>query len=468
MPPDADPPQPSPDFDRHFRRAVWFGYALFALIACIVHANKAAEDRTSIVRWRHQLDHLFEGTTIYSKYYFPNPPIFPIMIYPISYLSPVQTAVVWFGLKAALAAACVLACIRMAWAPTRPLVSTAQLAIVLIALRPILSDLHHGNNNLLILSLIVGGLYAWRKGLDVLGGLSLALAICIKITPALFLPYFAWKRQWRLLMAATVGMFVFTAVVPSVVLGPMSNYRCLKTWWGNMLSPYVEDGVVSKQEVNQSMVGVLSRVLTEAGEAKYHGYGVQLNEAGLNLAAWSPSAVGRLTKGLSVALVLALGFLCRTPTARRDDPRLLGEFSLVVLTMLFVSERSWKHHYVTMLLPVAYLACRAAMPSTSRRDRWLLIGALGLAAALMATTSSELGWLIPGVKDGQRVAKGYKVAQFYGMFLWSGVALYAATAWRVVAERRQGAERLAIPGPHRARVDALAPSLARGRQNLPG
>ena len=436
--------------DRHLSRGVWIAYALFALGACVVHANKAAEDRTAIVRWRHQVEHLFEGTAIYTKYYFPNPPIFPILIYPISYLTPVQAAVGWFALKAALAAVCVLACVRMARSTTTPLASTAQAAILLIGLRPILSDLHHGNNNLIILSLIVGGLYAWRRGLDVLGGLSLALAISIKLTPALFLPYFAWKRQWRLLMGAALGLCLFVQVVPGAVLGPRTNIRCLRAWAANILSPYVEDGVVSKQEVNQSMVGVLTRVLTDAGEAKEHGYGVQLSEAGLNLAAWSPRAVAGVTKGLSVALVLALGFLCRTPTARRDDPRLLGEFALVVLTMLFVSERSWKHHYVTILLPVTYLVCIAASPSATRRVRWGLIGALGLAAGLMATTSSELGWLIPGVRDGARVAKGYKVAQFYGMFLWSGVALYAATAWQVLAERRASAAVSAIPGPHRA------------------
>ena len=57
-----------------------------------------------------------------------------------------------------------------------------------MSFRPILSDLHHGNNNLVILFLIVGALYAWRKGYDVLAGLSLALAISYKLTPALFVP----------------------------------------------------------------------------------------------------------------------------------------------------------------------------------------------------------------------------------------------------------------------------------------
>ena len=62
-----------------------------------------------------------------------------------------------------------------------------------------------------------------------------------------------------------------------------------------------------------------------------------------------------MIKGVVIAFVALLALLCRTRTTDRRDPRLLGEFALVVLTMLFVSERSWKHHYVTVLLPITYL-----------------------------------------------------------------------------------------------------------------
>ena len=57
--------------------------------------------------------------------------------------------------------------------------------------------------------------------------------------------------------------------------------------------------------------------------------------------------------------------------------------------------------------------------------------AMVLSALLMATTSSELGGLFA---DGQ----GHKIAQGYGMFLWAGVVLYIATAWRVWVERDDG------------------------------
>src|SRR5207249_4977305 len=116
--------------------------------------------------------------------------------------------------------------------------------------------------------------------------------------------------------------------------------------------------------INQSMVGVLTRLLTDG---KMGGrYGLQLD---LNVVAWDRTTVVLLIKALSVAWVGLLAFLCRTRTDRRDDPRLLGEFSLVVLTMLFISERSWKHHYVTLLLPYTYLVYRVAAAGVSARAR---------------------------------------------------------------------------------------------------
>jgi hypothetical protein len=171
------------------------------------------------------------------------------------------------------------------------------------------------------------------------------------------------------------------------------------------------------------MVGVLTRLLTDT-KLGTNRYDVHLD---LNLVAWPRPLVGLLLKALSVGLVGLLALFCRTRAERRDDPRLLGEFTLVVLTMLFVSERSWKHHYVTLLLPYTYLTYRVFLAGVPRWSRVLLATALAMSALLIATTSSEFGGLFA---DGQ----GHKIAQGYGLFLWAGVVLYIATAWRVWVE----------------------------------
>jgi hypothetical protein len=113
--------------------------------------------------------------------------------------------------------------------------------------------------------------------------------------------------------------------------------------------------------------------------------------------------------------------------------------------MLFISERSWKHHFVTLLIPYTYLVWELYFPSKRPGSRWGIGGALCGSFLLMATTSTEFGGLFA---DG----RGHEIAQGYGMFLWAAVILYAAVAWRLHA-RGYGKAASLLPttaeaGPH--------------------
>lgn len=413
------------DPDLHLRRAVWTATSIILIVAGVFYGIKAAEDRSAFVRWRHQVLQLDQGVNIYDEMFFPTPPIMALMLYPMMLPPPVVGALIWFVLKGVMAVASALLCFRMAREAGQRVPSWVEGLVLFLACRPILSDLHHGNNNLLILFLIVFSLYSWTKGRDGWTGLALALAISCKVTPALFVPYFLYKRSWKTVGWTFFGLFLFFFVVPSLFLGPAFNLELLVMWWNRIIRPFVSENVVGAMEINQSMVGLVTRLLTE-GKADGR-YGTRLD---VNILSLDPQLVAMIAKGLALGFVGLLAFLCRTKTTRRDDPRLLGEFSLVVLTMLFVSERSWKHHYVTLILPFSYLVMRACMADVGPRARAALIASLAGAMLLMATTSSELGgWLAGG--------QGHKLAQAYGMFFWAGAVLYAATAWRVRVERAE-------------------------------
>jgi hypothetical protein len=414
------------DLDRYLRRAVWGVALLIAIVAAMFYVNKAGDGRSAFIRWRHQVLDFWGGVNIYDAQMFPNPPIVPLTLLPLMTLPPVAGALCWFVLKTALTAISVWICFEIIRPPGRPLASWIQAAILFFSLRPILSDLHHGNNNLVILFLIVATLQAWRNGYDVLAGLMLALAITYKVTPALFVPYFAYRRSWRTVWATVLGIGIFLLIIPSLLIGPEFNGQCLGMWWHRMLCPYLTKGVVGDQEMNQSMVGVLTRLST-APRGLTGPYARKLE--GLNVVTWAPHVVSVVVKLISLGLVALLAILCRTKAERRTDPRMMGEFALVVLTMLFVSERSWKHHYVTLLLPYTYLLYEFGVArGVTTRARVLISVAVWGSVLLMATTSNDL--------SGRLVQpEAHKIAQGYGMFLWAGVALYLATAWRVWVER---------------------------------
>ena len=426
--------EPAPDstlttWPAKMQRLVWAGWTVAMLVAAFTYAWKAADSRSAFIRWRHQVLEIGDGVDIWARYYFPNPPIVPLMLYPLMVLPPVVGAMIWYGLKVAMVAWCVVFLTRMVKGKDGPRLPAWGLALILVAsLRPVLSDLQHGNINLLILFLVVATIEFWRRGKDLPAGVTLALAICTKVTPALVLPYFLLKGSWKSVAwcLATIPIFLF--VIPSTILGPTYTLKGLNSWRSNIISPFVEGDVIkSTQEVNQSMVGVLTRLLTESRELAPHGNGG--TQFDLNLLDLDHEKVARFVKGLAICVVLLGAFVCRTRYTDRGDPRLLGEFSLVVLTMLFVSERSWKHHYVTLILPLTYLCYRIATPLLDLKTRKQLMGVVALFAILMATTSSEFGGFFAG-------GQGHEYALYFGMYFWSGVVLYIATAWRVWTERK--------------------------------
>jgi len=98
----------------------------------------------------------------------------------------------------------------------------AKALVVLLSLRPIMGDLIHGNVNLFILFLIAASLFAFGRRRDLGGGLLLGLAIACKLTPALFVPYFLWKRSWKMLIGCAAGLGLagaFTKVLAGMLFG---------------------------------------------------------------------------------------------------------------------------------------------------------------------------------------------------------------------------------------------------------
>ena len=413
----------------------WIVLSLALLFAglSIPYAIKASGQRSAIVRWTPQLQQLDEED-IYQRYGYPNPPIMAILLWPLAEMPPLAAAMLWFYLKVGMTLLALRWVFRLVERHDRPFPPWAKLLATLLGLRPIMGDLSHGNVNLFILFLVVAALYAFHRGRDVSAGVVMALAICCKVTPALFVPYFAWKRAWRALAGCALGLALFLGVVPGVVLGSERNARDLASWFEAMVIPYVRDGVVTSKHNNQSLPGLVYRLATDS--PSYVSYAgekyvpVQYD----NFASLSPETARWIVKGCMLVFAVAVVLLCRTATCQRRGPlalpsppeaggegrvrggwRLAAEFSLVLLGMLLFSERTWKQHCVTLVLPFAVLTYYLAACCTTPRLRAYLIATLALVAVLMATTSTGL-MALPAAK----------AAQVYGAYVWCYLLLAAA------------------------------------------
>jgi alpha-1,2-mannosyltransferase len=401
-------------------RQQWFVLALLTFFVGLSIQYSLKTTRSAIVRWHNQLDRMNDGENIYESYNYPNPPIMALFLKPLIHLSPNAAALTWFYVKVAMTLLAFLWVFRLVEASGQPFPRWAKALTVLLSLRPIMGDLQHGNVNLFILFLVVGALYAFHQQRDVLSGVVIGLAIACKVTPALFLPYFVWKRAWRALIGSVMGLVLFFFVVPSCFLGWQENATQLQSWFERMVQPFVAGGFVTTEHNNQSLPGVVYRLTTHSPSfSTFVNDGVKdvytptdyhnLLDLKTGTARW-------IVKGCMGLFALLVVWSCRTPIRQRDGWRLAAEFSIVVLGMLLFSERTWKHHCVTLLLPFAVLCYHLAVCRPSRGMSVFLIATLTAVTLLMASTSTSLfGW--------DNVAK---LAQVYGAYVWSYMLLLAA------------------------------------------
>src|SRR5207247_1514186 len=126
--------------------------------------------------------------------------------------------------------------------------------------RPLLGDLEHGNVNIVVFFVVTAGLWAFRHRHDRAAGLAIGLAAAFKVTPALFIPYFAYKREWRVVLWSCLGLGLFLLAAPALVLGPAKNGELVVSWTKVMVKPYVLDGVVETVQTNQSLPALFLRL----------------------------------------------------------------------------------------------------------------------------------------------------------------------------------------------------------------
>jgi hypothetical protein len=428
MDPDTVTRSLSPSWQR------WFAGGLLLLFAAVSvqYTLKAANGGTAFVRWRDQIQEFDSGENPYQRHNYPNPPIMALLLWPLVQLPPVVGALCWFYLKVGMTLLALHWVFRLVEAPGQPFPPWAKALTVLLSLRPILGDLNHGNVNLFILFLVVAALFNFHRRRDVIAGTVLALAIACKVTPALFLPYFVWKRAWKAVAGCVAGLALWFWLVPGCVLGFAKNTELLHSWVDVMIVPYVAQGTVTSEHNNQSLPGLIFRLATHSPSAITFVNDQPVPVSYHNLVTLDPVVARWIVKGCMVLFAGLVIWTCRTPTMPRASWRLAAEFSLVVLGMLVFSERTWKHHCVTLLLPFAVLSYQLAICRQSPRLRAYLLGTLAAAALLMASTSTSL---FGGEErtpfnraDPQWVEHGAKLAQVYGAYVWTYLLLAAALA----------------------------------------
>jgi hypothetical protein len=232
--------------------------------------------------------------------------------------------------------------------------------------------------------MMVGGLYAIWLGRERLGAVWLGLAIALKVTPGLFVPFFIWKRQWRLALYTTLAACVWIAL-PMVWMGPASWWDHQVTWTrvaaGSVIGLKTEYTTINEDNIRNSGLnpGLMRYLVTLPPD-----HPLRKDDPGyvpvLDLA---PPQARAIVLAAIVGLLTVFGWQTRARSGGRSHPEWLRECGAVLLLMLFLSPLTWIQHLPWLIPALYWIVARAASVEGFGRAGRAALGLYTLIALLV-------------------------------------------------------------------------------------
>ncbi len=423
------------------------------------------ETKGAIPRWLQAVDPLWQGKNIYSVgdasdestvHLHPNMPLVPILLTPLAHLPPMAVAVIINLLKILL----VFASIRMLWEVAshggqRPVLWVVALG-VLWAILNIAADFQHGNTNIFVLAAISLHLWLYRRGREAWAGASLALAICLKMTPALFVLYWLYQRGWKVLGGVVVGLAMLAVVIPAAALGPIHAAELTHEWLNNLIVPGLVKNTSYPVHINQSLPAMMNRFFQPEGSPAGNiwwnpddvpNYG-DLARTGnvppgqrqwITLASLTPRTVQTLTRLAQFAIVCLMAWAIGLGRLARDDVRRGLHYGLVALGMMLLNQRTWDEHAAVLLvatLPLWTAIGFGRIGPAARRAAFALAMAGGVIYWLTRQEPLRLLSRLAGKHTNDEFKGWANVAEAYGGAFYFFLLLLVATAVLAIALKK--------------------------------
>lgn len=400
------------------------------------------QHRGAIGRWRFDVQQFWKGQNIYlaplqagqelkrpndawpAKH--PNMPVVVVALTPFYTLSPPMTALAWNVLKLGALAAAALMAAAVANHGGRRMPDWVALLAFLAAANFIVSDFQHGNTNVFVAAAVVGHCYAYRRGRDGLAGLLLAIAICLKLTPALFVLYWLWQREWKLL-AATFLALPLLILSPALIVGWPFYAESMATWWTTTIGPGLSGTQWYPASINQSIPGIVARYFLGGDNGNFlwapDDEPVPTEFGWITLIDLGPFWAKRLLQVLQAIVVIVSFWAIGMRRPLRDDGRRALHYGLIVTMIMLLNQRTWDHHAAPMIITyfaLAYAAWCAHATRTWRRG--IGYGLLAVSALALLSGDDPMKLLFGEAGSDRAAAYGTTFWHFLGMWILSVVA----------------------------------------------
>jgi alpha-1,2-mannosyltransferase len=331
-----------------------------------------------------------EGTFIYAGgLHVPYPPFWAMFWAPWTLLSLEAAQVFAFlilGIGSLTAFSVILIRIGHRIIPAPDDRITIALCVALVfAARFILRDLTESGPNLFLWSVVWAGILLNLGGRWVAGGILIGFSAALKLTPAIFIPYFLLKREWRTATAALVTAAVLSAS-PGLFRPPSLFWQEMRTWasnaWGGVTSLDPSGTILDKPPIgNLGLRSALARFFQRYPA----GHPLSVDHPGfIQFLDLSPQGAGWLVRCLMLAFLGLVAWRFRRRASDAGHPMVLPlELATVSALALLYSPITWIQHCVS-LLPALFLLvlCSLQWNRVSRWMWWALLTYLVFALAL--------------------------------------------------------------------------------------
>jgi hypothetical protein len=279
------------------------------------------------------------------------PPFLAFLCIPLTVVPPLAVDILWFTLNLVLIAivirqsTVVFQGTSFSALSRRDQWSLAAFGI-LLSLRYLVRNAQDANINIVLLSLILGGLYLMRTRSNPAWGALIGIAAAIKILPAVFVVYFLARREWKAI-AYLLGAFVVASVLPIVLTGPEKLVEYMSSFSAYSQSQFTPRGLEIE---NFSIWGFLGRIFSH--NKAFDGAGgiaVFVNLVDL------PLPVLRVSVYLINLLFLVVLYRVGRRESADNGRGGTGGIVLCLLVMNLVSILTEDHHTVAFMVAYMYV-----------------------------------------------------------------------------------------------------------------
>lgn len=388
-------------------------------------------------RWRNDIQAFWKGENIYLPIpstgqqvtgerdgwpvEHPNMPLVVVLLTPFVLLPAPAIAGVYALIKLIAWVVSLLMVLQLISAKHRLLGGGAALLAFVAAWKFFNGDISHANTNIFTAFFIVLHLWLYHHKHDIAAGTALAMAICLKLTPALFAVYWLYQRQWKLLITSGVAFIILT-LSPALILGWQRLVEDLLSWWTYVIRPATLGGSWWPTNNNQSLHGMIARLFIGGLRGNYL-MDVDLpptaQPAFASIAIYDLGPVGAkyLLWVLQSLLLIISGWAIGWRRMNRDDPRRMLHFGVISALMLLLSQRTWDHHAVHLMIAhfaaIYAIFCSRLDQRTRTRCGWVFVAGL---LWLMGTSGDLLRGLFG--RDGMDRLDAWGSSFWHFVVMW--------------------------------------------------